>query len=103
MSLIDLHAKQEVSLERQTRDEDGGLVLNDYSEPTFDDAETILASYQPRSGLRRSATGDDTDAESTVITATEIKLGDRIEGSPVRRVEPMIGLDGVLEGYEAFL
>ena len=49
--MVNAYALQELSLERRVRDDDGELVLNDYSEHTYEDAETILARYQPRSGL----------------------------------------------------
>ena len=65
MSLIERHATQEVSLQRRIRDEDGELVLNDYGEPTFEDAESIMAVYEPASGRIRSATGDEVDGQGT--------------------------------------
>ena len=63
------------------RDDDGEVVLNDYSEHTYEDAEKSSSpSYQPRTGLVRTATGDEVAAESTVLTTTEAPLGDRIVG-----------------------
>ncbi len=41
-------------------------------------------------------------AESSAMTETEVALGDLIEGSEVRRVEPIIK-KGVTIGYWAFL
>ena len=101
--MVNAYALQELSLERRVRDDDGELVLNDYSEHTYEDAETILARYQPRSGLVRTATGDEVAAESTVLTTTEILLGDRIEGSDVRRVVPLVDFSGQVFAYKAFL
>ncbi len=42
-------------------------------------------------------------AESSVLTETEVALGDLIEGSEVRRVESIVSKKGVTLGYRAFL
>jgi hypothetical protein len=96
MSLISDYANQTVSLERKES-------TNDYGDTTYADAESILAVYELASGLRRSLTGDEVAVESRVLTETAVALGDRIEGSSVRRVVPVIDFDGETIGYEAFL
>jgi hypothetical protein len=96
MSLISDYANQTVSLERKES-------TNDYGDVTYSDTESILAVYEPATGLRRSLTGDEVAVESRVLTETPVSLGDRIEGSSVRRVIPVIGFDGETIGYEAYL
>lgn len=96
MTLVSSFSAQEITLERK----EGG---NFYGETSYADPVTIRARYEPNSGMRRSATGVDVEVESYVLTETEIKLGDLIEGSEVRRVEPVIAKNGKTLGYEAYL
>ena len=95
MSIISRFANQTVTLQRlTTEDSFGGN--------TYATAEEIAAHYRPRFGLTRTVGGDEVQAESSVMTETEVALGDLIEGSEVRRVEPIIK-KGVTIGYWAFL
>lgn len=87
---------QVVSLERKTGQ-------NEYGESTFGSAESIKARYDPNYGLRRTAMGVEIAVESYVLTEEPIALGDLIEGSEVRRVEPTVDISGETIAYEAYL
>lgn len=104
MSFADLisdNATQEVRLQRLiTSDSYEG---NTYDPPDIEDAETIMAVYEPASGLTRTLGGDEVAVESRVLTQTSVGLGDKIEGSAVRRVAPVPDFDGTTIGYEVFL
>ncbi len=95
MSIISRFANQTVTLQRR-------LTNESFQGNTYTTAEEIAAHYRPRFGLTRTVGGDEVQAESSVMTETEVALGDLIEGSEVRRVEPIIK-KGVTIGYWAFL
>lgn len=103
MNLIAKYATQSVTLERRKRYEDGEVVGDQHSGASYEDPETIQAVYEPVSGTVRTATGASVQAESRILTEREIKLHDKVEGSVVKRVSPVIYFDGQIIGYEAFL
>lgn len=96
MTLVGGFSQQTVNLERKSG-------TNAYGETTYSAPVRIKARYEPSSGMRRSAMGVDIEVESYILTETEIRLGDLIEGSEVRRVEPIIAKNGKTLGYEAYL
>ncbi len=96
MSIISRFANQSVTLRRLT-------TTDSYAGNTYEVAEEILARYDPRHGLTRTVGGDEVQAESTVLTETEVALGDLIEDSAVRRVEPIVNKKGITLGYRAYL
>lgn len=89
------HQKQTVTIERRTG-------TNGFGEPIYEAPARIRALYMPREGVRRSATGDDVEVESYVLTEAPVSLGDRIEGSDVRRLEPIVR-KGQTIGRECYL
>jgi hypothetical protein len=95
-SIVTRYANQTVTLERKSS-------TNDYGDTIYDDPVTISARYEPRTGLRRSITGDEVAVESLILTETAIALGDVIEGSSVRRVETIVDKGGRILGYQAYL
>lgn len=103
MSLIDLFATQTVTLERAVRDEYGEPTGASYSGAQYEEPVTIECVYEPASGRTTTVTGAQVQVESRVITQTEIKLADKVEGYVVKRVVPLIDFDGTTTGYEAFL
>ncbi len=96
MSIISRFANQNVTLQRLT-------TTDSYAGNTYEVSEEIAARYEPRHGLTRTVGGDEVQAESTVLTETEIGLGDLVEGSEVRRVEPIVNKKGATIGYRAYL
>ncbi len=96
MSIIARFANQTVTLQRLTTEDS-------FAGNTYATAEEIPARYDPRTGLARTVGGDEVQAESSVLTETEVALGDLIEGSEVRRVESIVSKKGVTLGYRAFL
>jgi hypothetical protein len=95
-SIVTRYANQTVTLERKSG-------TNDYGDASYDDPVTISARYEPRSGLRRSITGDEVAVESLVLTEIPLSLGDLVEGSSVRRVETIVDKSGRILGYQAYL
>lgn len=103
------HLKQTVTLRRRGQ-------RNDANEIEYADPEEIPAMFEPDSGLRRSATGEDVTAESYLMTVDKIDLGDQISGSvqlqdgttfeippaEIRRVTPVM-FKGKAIGFEARL
>lgn len=96
MSIITRYSNQTVSLERYTGE-------NEWHEATYEDPVDISVRYEQKSGLTRTATGDQTQVESYILTETEIKVADLIEGSEVIRVEAKVPKNGITMGYEVYL
>lgn len=95
MSFIDAFLNQRVTHERYLGRAGGA--------PRYAAAQEIPARFEPRLGRRYTETGTELQAESYVLTAAEVKVEDRINGKTVRRVVPIVDLDGSLAGYEAYL
>jgi hypothetical protein len=95
-SIVGRFANQQVTLERLDSQDPWGT-------PTYEAAETISARYEPNTGLVTTFAGESAQVESFVLTETEVGLGDLIEGSEVRRVEPIINKKGVTLGYKVYL
>ena len=103
MSLISGFANQTATLERAGRDADGNPRYDAEGQPTYDPPETIKVREDPATGVKRSATGADVDAESTFLTEAEVSVQDRVNGSAVRRVEEVIGKGGKRLGCEFYV
>lgn len=103
MTILRLYMNQRVTLERQTRDENGDPVGDEYSGIAYDDPETIMAIYEPASGMVRTSTGPSDQITTRVVVVPEIRSGDKIEGSVVKGVDPVFDFDGTITEYEAFL
>jgi hypothetical protein len=71
--------------------------------PTYESPVDIKARYEPKDGLVTTIAGEQTDAESYVLTEAEVGVGDLIEGNEVRRVEERVLKNGVTLCYEVFL
>jgi hypothetical protein len=102
-SIVTRYANQTVTLERRQRDDDDTVLGNDWSGNAYEDAEEIAARYEPKEGLQTTATGDSTQVESSVLTETEVRPYDLIEGQEVKRVEAIVNKRGVTLGYQVFL
>ena len=85
-----------VTLERKVSEDAG------WHGATYEDPAAIRAIYFPEVGLVRTITGDQSPVTSRVITETELKLGDLVEGSEVTRVRTIID-GGEVIGYAADL
>lgn len=94
MSVVSSFLKQKVSHGRYLGTQSGVA--------KFADPVQIKARYEPRVGKRYSATGTEISTESYVLTEVEVKVGDKIEGKAIRRVEPIIAANGKTIGYESF-
>ena len=103
MTVLRAYMNQRVTLERRTRDENGDPVGDEYSGISYDEPETIMALYEPASGTVRTGTGPTDQITTRVVSVSEIRLGDKIEGSVVKGVDPVIDFDGTITEYEAFL
>lgn len=96
MGLISGFANQAVELEKAGGTDGSG-------DHVPGEKRTIRARFEPAFGSKRTATGELVEVESYVLSEAEIALGDRIEGSEVVRVETIIGKNGKVLGYEAWL
>lgn len=96
------HLRQTVTIERAQRDEEGNQRHDAFGQPLYDPPASMRALYLQKEGVRRSATGDDVEVESYALTDAPVALGDRIEGSDVRRVEPIVRKGRVI-GRECYL
>lgn len=96
------HLRQTVRIERREYDELGNPRYDGFGQPLYAAPADMRALYLQREGVRRSATGDDVEVESYVLTDAAVLLGDRIEGSDVRRVEPVVR-KGKTIGRECYL
>ena len=94
---------QRLTLERRERDANDEPVGDEYSGPSYKKPVTIMALYEPAEGTIRTVTGPTDQITSRVVSTTRIRLGDKIEGSVVKGVNPVIDFDGTTTEYEAFL
>ena len=74
-----------------------------YNPPADEPGTQVAALYEPAYGTVTTQTGATTQAESRVVTPIELALGDLIEGHVVKRVVPVVELDGTIREWEAFL
>lgn len=96
------HLKQTVTIERREYDEQGNPRYDGFGQPLYAAPANMRALYLQKEGVRRSATGDDVEVESYALTDAPVSLGDKIEGSDVRRVEPIVRKGKVI-GRECYL
>ena len=103
MSLISGFANQKATLERAERDAGGNPKYDAEGQPTYGPPETIKVREDPATGVKTTATGADVDAESTFLSEAVVLVQDRVNGSAVRRVEPIIGKGGRRLGCEFYV
>jgi hypothetical protein len=96
MKTIARYTNQVLTLERLISHDARGV-------PTYSSPEQIRARYERKDGLQQTIAGESAEAESYVLTETEVALGDLIEGNEVRRVEPKPLKNGTILCYEVFL
>ncbi len=101
MSLISSFTKQVVAVRRRTG-------TDFYGQPTYDPPvgsppRFVKCRLEPKKGVVRTSMGEDIDVDSYLLTEAEITLDDEVEGSSVRRVEPIVDKAGKIIGYEAYL
>jgi len=89
--------KQKVTIERKAG-------TNPYGETSYSPPEQIPALFQPDDGLIRTSTGQEVQAESSLLTVGRVNLGDLVSGvvtapdgstyevaqAEIRRVTPIV-------------
>lgn len=76
---------------------------NDYAEPTYGAAQSILCRIEPTSRLVRTDTGKEVAASGMVMTKTALAPGDLVNGRRIVQSGPMKNLAGQLSHYEGYL
>ena len=84
------YMRQTVTIQRRTG-------YNDAQEPIYSAPFSVPALFQPNDGLVRTITGQETRADSTLLTVDRIELGDLISGTVTQAdgTEYEIGQDEV--------
>lgn len=99
------YLKQTLRLQRRARDAEGNPLLTRTGGITFDAAVNVRGRKFAKSGVVRTATGEEIEAESEAITGPEtpVTVGDLIDGEEVRRVETRVDKGGRIIGYWSYL
>jgi hypothetical protein len=105
MPNVEKFLNQTVTVERRRRKPNGEVELDRFGQPLYDFPDNVAARKVEHEGVIRSATGQDVEDESEVITGPEdvVRVGDLIDGDTVRRVEAKRSRRGELIGHWSYL
>lgn len=86
---------------RQTATFESYLGRDSTGRPTYTPLQTIRVRKTPDSGIQRTFTGAEVEAETSYLTEVALKPKDRLDGANIHRVKEIVNVRGETIGYEA--
>jgi hypothetical protein len=97
MMFID-YCNQTVSFQKKQYDASGDAKYDEYGEPLFSSAKSILVRKTGVTKRVLNAQGNETISQVTVMTMDDVSVGDKIDGKTVINIQEAVDFDGNFVG-----